>query len=324
MGGFHVVREREEGVGAHHDFAEDLLFEFLEAGFVNELAVFVEERLGFFHASNVVAHARLAEAEVTVNAVGLAGAEAHHLEVAGLVFVAHHDGVRLGVLGHKPGKAGEVFLVLRELGLRDAFKLFVGVHVAVLHQHAANYVLVHLAAGGLLDFADFEEADVLGLVLEEFESVVVECRSEEDFHELALEEFGRLEVDLAGHGNHGTERRHRVTCPSCFHGFAERLASSESAGVHVLHDNDCIAVAEFAGHLEGCIGVNDVVVRKFLAPELLCGGEACLGAGRVAVEHGGLVGIFTVAHRHGVNKFQNEFFGHKFSFVDFTVKNIEI
>ena len=35
-----------------------------------------------------------------------------------------------------------------------------------------------------------EEADVLGLVLQEFESVVIESRSEQDFNELALEEFG--------------------------------------------------------------------------------------------------------------------------------------
>ena len=218
------------------------------------------------------------------------------------------------MLGHEPGKAGEVFLVLRELGLRHAFKLFVGVHVAVLNEHAANHVLVHLAVGRLLDFADFEQADVLGLVLEEFESVVVKGGGEEDFHELALEEFGRLEVDLAGHGNHGTERRHRVTCPGGFHGFAQRFAGGESTGVHVLHDDDCVAVAEFACHLEGGIRVDDVVVRKFLAPELLCGGETCFGAGRVAVEHGRLVGIFSVAHRYGINEFQNEFFGHDFSF----------
>ena len=60
--GFDVVREREECIGTHHDFTEDLLFESLEACFVDELAVFVEEFLGFREACNVVANARLAEA----------------------------------------------------------------------------------------------------------------------------------------------------------------------------------------------------------------------------------------------------------------------
>ena len=80
--GFYVVREREEGVGAHDDFAEHLLFQSLEAGLVDALAFFVEELLGGLHAGDVVAHAGLAEAKVRVNAVRLAGAEAENLEVA--------------------------------------------------------------------------------------------------------------------------------------------------------------------------------------------------------------------------------------------------
>ena len=157
--------------------------------------------------------------------------------------------------------------------------------------------------------------NVLGLVLQEFECVVVESRGEQNFDEAALQEFGGLEVYLAGHGNHGTEGRHRVTCPGSFHGFTEAFACSKSARVHVLHDHDGIAFAEFAGHFECGVSVDDVVVRKFLTPELLCGGEACFGAGRVAVENCGLVGVFTVAHRLRVNEFQNEFFGHIVSFV---------
>ena len=313
--GFHVVREGEEGVGAHDDFAEHLLFESLETGLVDALALFVEELLGGLHAGHVVADAGLAEAEVRVDAVRLAGAKADDLEVAAGVFVTHDDGVRLGVLGHDPGEAGEGFLVLCELLLGDAFELFVNVHVAVLNQHATDHVLIDLAAGCLLDFAHFKETDVLGLVLQKFQSVLVECRGEKDFDELALQEFGGFQVHLLGNGDHGTEGRHRVTFPSGFHCVAQCLAGSESTGVHVLYDNDRIVVCEFAGHFQGGVGIHDVVVRKFLAPELLRGGEACFGAGRVAVEDGGLVGVFTVAQGLRVNEFQNEFFGHDFSFV---------
>ena len=45
--GFDVVREREECIGTHHDFAKDFLFERFEACFVDALAVFVEEFLCF-------------------------------------------------------------------------------------------------------------------------------------------------------------------------------------------------------------------------------------------------------------------------------------
>ena len=182
------------------------------------------------------------------------------------------------MLGDEPSEAGEVFLVLRELSLRHAF-------VAVLDEHAADHVLVNLARCSLLDFANFKEADVLGLVLQKFESVVVESRSEQDFNELALEEFGSLEIDLAGHCNYGTESGHRVTSPSGFESFTERFTRSKSTRIHVLHDHDSIAVTEFASHFEGCVSIDDVVERKFLAPELLCRSEVCFGAGRVAVEY---------------------------------------
>ena len=318
--GFHIVREREEGVGAHHDFAEHLLFQSLETGLVDALALFVEELLGGLHAGHVVADAGLAEAEVTVDAVRLAGAKADDLEVAAGVFVTHDDGVRLGMLGHEPSKAGECFLVLCELLLGDAFELFVNVHVAVLNQHATDHVLIDLAAGCLLDLAHFKETNVLGLVLQKFQSVLIECRSEKDFDELALQEFGGFQVHLLGYGNHGTEGRHRVAFPGGFHGVAQCLAGSKATGVHVLYDNNGIFVCEFAGHFKGGICIDDVVVRKFLAPQLLRGGEACFGAGRVAVEYGGLVGVFTVAHGLRVNEFQNEFFGHNFSFVIYRIK----
>ena len=63
VGGFHVVWEREEGVGTHHDFTEHLAFQSLKSGFVDELAVFVEEGLGFFEAGDVVADAARLEKE---------------------------------------------------------------------------------------------------------------------------------------------------------------------------------------------------------------------------------------------------------------------
>ncbi len=105
-------------------------------------------------------------------------------------------------------------------------------------------------------------------------------------------------VDFLGHGcinvavcdEHTAERRYRVACKGLFPGFKNAVARSHAAGIVMFQNREC-RLCEFSHQRCGGINVKQVVVRDFLAVQLL---EQLV---ETTEEIALLVRILAVAHR---------------------------
>ena len=187
-----------------------------------------------------------------------------------------------------------------EGGFRHHVPAFGGVHVGILDQAAAIDLPGQFAGPGRGERAvEGNQPEILGLGFQEFEGVRLEGRGDERLDEAALEHLGRGEIDGAGDGDDGAERRDDVALPGGGEGGGEGGAGGGAAGIGVLDDDGGGGGMQFARGFEGRVAVHVVVVGHFLAVEDAGGGEAGLRGERgVRPEDGGLVGILAVAQRN--------------------------
>ena len=120
----------------------------------------------------------------------------------------------------------------------------------------------------------------------------VEGGGGDDFEEELVHFFGGFGVDGTIDADHAAEGRDGIAFEGALVGFGESLPGRGAAGIGVLDDRDD-GLVEFLGEIPRGLQVDDVVVGKFLALELVGIGHA--DAGAVGVHGGFLVRIFAVA-----------------------------
>ena len=264
----HVVAEREERVGCAHQAIG-----------------------GNAHALTCLVGA-LAGKLGGIDAVRLARAHADARVVLG-----NQDGVGLNALAHLPGKQHLVQLVFGGLGLGGNGELVLrfGNAVYLLGKHAAVHgAELHSRRG--IHAAGGQNAQVL-LLLQQLQRIGRERRGNEHFHEQVvlvdvLDEFlGNLHVC----GDDPAVGALRVAGEGLVEGFHYGCGSGGTAGVLMLQDNHG-GLVELARDGPAGIGIQDVVVRKLLAVELLGVHQGMLG-GKLghAVERGALMRVLAVA-----------------------------
>ena len=167
--------------------------------------------------------------------------------------------------------------------------------VDVLHEDAAVN-RAELERGRRVDAAGGEHAQVL-LLLQKLERVGRERGRDEHFHEemVLVDVIDHVLRDLAVCRDDSTVGALRVACEGLVEGSNHALGSGRSARVLVLQD-DHGGLVELAHERPAGVGVEDVVVGKLLAVELLGVHEAVLAleVGQT-VEGGFLMRILAVA-----------------------------
>ena len=134
------------------------------------------------------------------------------------------------------------------------------------------------------------EAQVF-LFLEERAGVGFELRRDDHLAEDFRDRLGEREGDRVVADDDASERGLLVGGERLFPGLAQIRVGADPAGVRVLENRDR-GPGEFLDEISGGADIEDVVVGKFLAVELL---EMLA---ETAVELGFLVGVFAVAQTH--------------------------
>ena len=139
----------------------------------------------------------------------------------------------------------------------------------------------------------FDQTDI-SLRAEDVESFLGEFWSHDDFEENRLHSFSGFLVAFTVHGNDAAESRFAVSVEGSLECFKSCASKSGAAWVRVLDDDACRLVFPFAGKIPCCFHINDIVVGKFLAVELLGSSDAAC-CFRILVECSFLMRVFAVA-----------------------------
>ena len=197
------------------------------------------------------------------------------------------DGVRFGVLHNLVGEEHIVdFLCGRSLD-GHYFQVFGGLNleVAVLYQYAVQQ-RTELLRGQCALLAGQDDAVLL--LTQDFEGVHVIVGSDDDFEEDFRDFLGSSLVDDGVRDEHTTESRYGVACQGVLPSLEHRRTGSQTTGIVVLQDGKRRVIAEFVDEVYGSVDVQQVVIRDFLAVDLV---EHFV---QIAVEISLLMGVFAI------------------------------
>ena len=233
----------------------------------------------------------LAGQATRVDAVRLARAHANARMVLG-----DEDGVGLHALAHLPREQQLVHFLVGglALGRNGEFIRRFGHSVSSLSQNAAVDRAV-LNANWCVHAAGTQDAQVL-LRLQKLERGGLEARGNDDLDELLVRVhvLDHLERNLDVCRNNAAKSALRVARERLVVSLGDRGGRSRTAGVLMLQNNHGRFV-ELASKCPARIGIENVVVGKFLAVELLGIHEAmCVGIGQ-AIERSALMRVFAIA-----------------------------
>ena len=209
----------------------------------------------------------------------------------------HEDGVALHALAHLPREEQLVHLLVGRLAVGGHCEggRVLGDAVDVLHEDAA-VDRAELERGRRVDAAGGKHAQVL-LLLQKLERVRCERGRDEHLYKqmVLVDMIDHVFRDLAVCRDDSTVGALRVACEGLVEGRNHACGSGRPARVLVLQD-DHGGLVELAHERPAGVGVEDVVVGKLLAVELLGVHEAVLAleVGQT-VEGGFLMRVLAVA-----------------------------
>ena len=212
-----------------------------------------------------------------------------------MVVADDRDRVGFHVLDDLPAEVRIGQLRLRGLHLRHAHFRGDGFHLGVqlLDQEAAVHAHILRNRGVGTGHVDLHHAEVLlgGEDLQGFRGV---GRGDDDLQEDGLHAAGHLGGKFAVHAHDAAVDAHLVGLIGGLPGLLDGLSHRGAAGIHML-EGHAEGLVEVPQHVQGRIGVLDVVVGQFLALDLLREGQGERSGFESGIEVRALVRVLAVA-----------------------------